>query len=393
MNSILFVLAGHPVSALEFAIGMAAIAVFLVFALLIVVVRTSRERGLEAAASAERARELDDKMAELNRIQAEMTGRMQTVAEIFGTRQTDLVRHLAERLDNLQHRVGQGLEATQVKTGEHLTKLAERLAVIDAAQKNLSDLTSEMVSLKDVLANKQSRGAFGQARMEAIVQDGLPNNAFGFQVTLSNRTRPDCVVHLPGDKRPLVIDAKFPLEGFSALRAAQSDEARKAAEARVRADLQVHIKDVAEKYLLPGETQDIALLFVPSEAVYADLVDQFDELIQKAHRARVIIVSPSLLMMAIQVMLAVLRDHRMREEAQVIQSEVRKLLADVGRLQERVTKLDNHFRQAQDDVAQIKTSSEKISRRGEKIDALDFDERPAQAALPGMARTALDAAE
>ena len=211
-------------------------------------------------------------------------------------------------------------------------------------------MTREVVSLKDILSNKQSRGAFGQGRMEAIVRDGLPVGAYEFQFTLSNRARPDCVIRLPGDARLLAVDAKFPLEGFTALRAARDDETRKTALARVRADVGKHVKDIAERYLLPGETQDVALMFVPSEAIYSDLVDHFDELVQKAHRARVVIVSPTLMMMAISVAQAILRDARMRDEAHAIQAEVGKLMNDVRLLVERAGKLETHFRQAQEDL-------------------------------------------
>jgi DNA recombination protein RmuC len=181
-------------------------------------------------------------------------------------------------------------------------------------------------------------------------------------------------VRLPGDERGLVIDAKFPLEAFTLFREARGDEARIRAAQRVRSDILVHVKDIAEKYLIPGETQDMAMMFVPAESVYADLSEHFDDVVQKSHRARVVIVSPSLLALAIQVMQTLVRDARIREEARVIQIEVQKLLEDVNRLGDRVTKLDGHFRQAQDDVAQIVTSTEKITRRGQKIEALEFEE-------------------
>lgn len=392
MNDTLLVIAGHPLSYGQALLATAAALAVLLAALAVLVARGSRERTLEAASAAERTREIDDKMAELTRLQAEMTGRMQTVAEIFGTRQSDLARFITERIDGLQHRVGQGLEASTRQTGENLAKLNERLAVIDAAQKNLTDLTGEVVGLKDILANKQARGAYGQGRMEAIVRDGLPAGAYEFQATLSNRTRPDCLVRLPGD-HPLVIDAKFPLEGFLAFREAKGDDGRRQAAQRVKADVLTHIKDVSEKYLVPGETQDMALLFVPSEAIYADLHEHFDDVVQRAHRARVVVVSPSLLALAIQVMQSLVRDARMREEAQKIQVEVRRLLDDVGRLRDRVEKLDTHFRQAQDDVGQIRISADKIVKRGEKIDALEFeDEAPQAAARPALQR-AVRAAE
>ena len=187
--------------------------------------------------------------------------------------------------------------------------------------------------------------------MEAIVRDGLPAAAYDFQFTLSNRARPDCVIRLPGDPRLLAVDAKFPLEAFSALRAAQGDEARKAAQARVRGDIGKRVKDIAERYLIPGETQDVALMFVPSEAVYSDLVEHFDDVVQRAHRARVVIVSPTLMMMAISVSEAILRDAKMHDEAQAIQAEVGRLVHDVKMLTERAGKLETHFRQAQDDLS------------------------------------------
>ena len=208
-----------------------------------------------------------------------------------------------------------GWRARRARPAITLAKLNERLAVIDAAQAKLTGLTQEVVGLKDILANKQARGAFGQGRMEAIVKDGLPPSAYEFQYTLSNRNRPDCIIRLPGDDRVLVIDAKFPLEAFSALKAADSDELRKQALARVRNDIGKHVRDICERYFVPGETQDLAVLFVPSESVYADLAEHFDDLVQKAHRARVIIVSPSLLMMAIQVLQALVRDARVRDQA------------------------------------------------------------------------------
>jgi DNA recombination protein RmuC len=385
MKEIVFRLGEWPVTMAEALLAGGLLLIIVMVWLALTIMRLGRRRDQAVAAETERAHELDDKLAELNRIQAEMTGRMQTMAEIFGSRQADIAKSLSERLDGLQHRVGQGLESANQRTNDNLTKLAERLAVIDEAQKRLDTLSGHILNLKDVLANKQSRGAFGQARMEAIVSDGLPSQAYAFQPTLSTGKRPDCIVHLPGDPRPLVIDAKFPLEAFSLLKDAQSEEDKRQAAARVRTDVGVHVKDIAEKYVLSGETQDMALLFVPSEAVYADIVEYFDDIVQKAHRARVMLVSPSLLMMAIQVMLTVMRDHRMREEAQVIQGEVGRLMDDVRRLMERVDNLDTHFRQAAKDIDQIKISSEKIGRRSEKIESLEFGEATPAPLLPKAA--------
>ncbi|MGO4525509.1 DNA recombination protein RmuC [Microvirga sp. 2MCAF35] len=379
MNDVVLILGQTPLTWGQIVMGMAGLSLVLLLIVTMLLLRTRRERALEAAIADERAREMDDKVAELTRIQSEMTGRMRTMAEVFGSRQSDFVRMISERIDGLQHRVGQGLEASTRHQSENLSKLNERLAVIDAAQQNLTSLTGEIVGLKDILSNKQTRGAYGQGRMEAIVRDGLPANAFEFQATLSNRTRPDCLVRLPGDGRGLVIDAKFPLEGFTLFREAKGDEARGRAAARVRNDMLVHVKDIAEKYLIPGETQDIAMLFVPAESIYADLAEHFDDVVQKAHRARIVIVSPSLLTLAIQVMQALVRDARIREEARVIQVEVQKLLEDVVRLDARVAKLDTHFRQAQEDVSQIRVSADKIVKRGQKIETLEFDEDETEA--------------
>lgn len=394
MNQIAFVLLERPVSWAEAAIGFAGLTLALLVLALLSSWRGTRQREMETAMAAERAREMDDKVAEMNRQQAELMGRLQTMAEILSARQGDLARIMAERMDGLRQQVGAGLEQNVRQTSESLGKLQERLAVIDNAQKNLTELTGEVVTLKDVLANKQARGAYGQGRMEAIIRDGLPAAFFSFQPTLSSGKRPDCLVTLPGDGRGLVIDAKFPLESFTLLREARGEEAKKQASARVRADVGQHVKDIAERYFLPGETQDMALLFVPSEAIYADLHEHFDDVIQKAHRARVMIVSPSLLALAIQLMQSLVRDARMREEARVIQSEVGKLLDDVRRLGERVDKLDTHFRQAQDDVAQIKTSAGKVTGRAEKIGALEFDDaRPNEPQLPFAKEVKLKAAE
>ena len=385
MDKVLIIVGDVPVTALQALFGFAGLCLLLLGWVALSVLGSNRRRALEAAVSAERQRELDDKLAEMNALNAEMTGRMQTMAEVLSSRQSDLARLMSERLDAVGQRVGQGLEAGAKTTTDHLARLNERLAVIDAAQTRLQGLTQEVVGLKDILANKQSRGAFGQGRMESIVRDGLPSSAYEFQYTLSNRSRPDCIIRLPGDDRVMVVDAKFPLEAFTAFRDARNDAERAGAGQRIRTDLGKHTRDIAEKYFIPGETQDLAVMFVPSESIYADLNEHFDDVVQKAHRARIIIVSPSLLMMAIQVMQAIVRDARMREQAHQIQNEVRLLLKDVGRLQDRASKLEAHFRQAQEDLTGIATSADKIGKRGERIDQMEFAEQAAGALAPARA--------
>ena len=370
MNPTLVVLYGYPVT---FAHALGAIAVLLL-ALIAALLRANSARRREAEAAAEGRRELEAQLAALAQSNAELGGRLGSMSEWLGSRQTDLARIMSERLDNVSARLGAGLESHAQTTGANLSKLNERLAVIDAAQARMVGMTEEVVSLKDILANKQTRGAFGQGRMEAIVSDGLPVGAYEFQATLSNKARPDCVIRLPGDSRVLAVDAKFPLEAFTLFNEARDDESRKSAMARVRADVGKHVKDIAERYLLPGETQDIALMFVPSESIYSDLVEHFDDVVQRAHRARVVILSPSLMMMAIQITQAILRDQRMRDQAHAIHAEVGKLLNDVRLLADRTAKLEGHFRQAQDDVGLIATSAEKVTRRAARIDAMEFSE-------------------
>ncbi len=324
------------------------------------------DRMLEAAAALERQRRLDDEMAAVKRLQAEVTGRIETLTQSVG-----------QRFDSLQNRVGDGLKENVKETTESLSKLNERLAVIDAAQKNLTSLTSEVMTLKEVLSNKQARGAFGQGRMEAIIRDALPPQSFEFQATLKSGKRPDCIIHLPNDPRPLIIDAKFPLESITAFRDAKSDEEKKLAVARVRTDVSTHLKDIADKYIIQGETQELAIMFVPSESIYADLHEFFDDLIQKAQRARIMIASPSLLMMAVQMLQVIVKDSRMREQAHLVQSEVGKILDDINRLSDRVGKLAAHFNQAQTDIQQITTSTEKITRRAEKIAVMELEDQAA----------------
>ena len=345
--------------------------------------RATRARIAAETLASDQAAEVERRLGEIGRLQAEMTGRMKSMAEVFGSRQVDLARGLSERLDGLGHRIGGTLADAGRATHESLTVLAERLAVIDRAQRGIADLSGEMLELKSILANKQTRGAFGQGRMEAIVADALPVGAYAFQATLTTGVRPDCLVHLPGAAASLAIDAKFPLEGWQALREAPGEEARTQAMRLFRRDVIRHVADVREKYLVPGETHDVAFLFVPSEAIFADLHEHFADVVQRAHRARVIIVSPSLLMLAIQLVQSIGRDAAIRAQAHLIQREVGHLSDDVARLGERVAKLQAHFGQATRDLDQIALSADKVVRRAARIESLDLETEPALPRLAG----------
>ncbi|WP_234053906.1 MULTISPECIES: DNA recombination protein RmuC [unclassified Xanthobacter] len=372
MSDVLFTLAGHPVLMGEALAAALAVGLALLAAVVVGLWRSGAARAALAAEEALRGQEFDRRMRDLARIQHETAGRVQSLAEVLSQRQSELARAVSERLDATSYRLGESMTASARATHETLTRIAERLVMVEKAERSLSDLSAQVVSLRDTLANKQARGAFGQARMEALIRDGLPKDTFAFQYTLSNGRRPDCVIFLPGDARPLVIDAKFPLESVTAFREAPSAEARKAAAARLKADLMKHVTDVAERYLLPGETQDTALIFVPSESVYGEIQEHFDGVVQAAYRARIVLVSPSLLMLAVQLVQAIAKDARMRAEADRIRAEVGALVADVGRLRERVGELSRHFGQVGDDVARVLVSADKIAKRGMRLEQLEF---------------------
>jgi DNA recombination protein RmuC len=367
MHQPIFDLDGAPVTLGD----LATIAVFLlavIFFLLLIAGRRRRrnERSLPAM--------MEARIAELVRTQGEISGKMKTMAEIFGSRQAELMSGLSQRFDGLSQNLGKSLSETTKNTTESIGQLNARIAVIDKAQQTITTLSSQVVQLQQILANKQTRGAFGEGRMQAIVQDGLAHGSYEFQATLSNGTRPDCIIRLPNGASGLVVDAKFPLEAWSALRAANGPEAARVAEAQFKRDLLKHIQDIATRYLIPGETQDTAFMFVPSESIFADIHERFEDVVQKAHRMHIVIVSPSLLMLSIQVVQSLLRDSQMRQQAHIIQSEVVKLIDDVGRLDERVRKLQAHFSQATSDVEAIVTSSRKITARGERIKSMEVEE-------------------
>ncbi len=337
----------------------------------------------------EQARGLDDRLEQVStRLAGSLESLSRRVAEgLSDTHRAtgDTVARLNERIDHLSHHMAQNLDTVSARLGdnlaeagrrttESLTNLNERLAVIADAKQSLAELSSEVMTLQGVLANKQARGAFGQMRMETIIRDALPQGAYEFQATLSNGKRPDCIIRLPNTPAPLVIDSKFPLEGFEALRVARSEDEAKAARQMIRVAVGRHLDDIAEKYLIPGETQDTALMFVPSESVYGDLHEQFSDLVQKAHRARIVIVAPNILMLAVQTVQAVIKDAKMRDQAGLIQREVGLLLEDVTRLAERVSELERHFGLSNKALEKVSTTAAKISGRGDKIKSLDLEE-------------------
>jgi DNA recombination protein RmuC len=316
----------------------------------------------------------------------ELNARLDAMGSWLQNSHTQLQQTVNTRLDAVTQNLGESMKTSTKNTTDHLQQLFARLAVIDSAQKNITDLATTVTSLQKVFDNKQRRGAFGQGRMEAIVADGLPQGAYEFQFTLSNNSRPDCCIHMP-DKRHLIIDAKFPLEATTALENAKTDDERLQATRQLRQNLGKHIDDISGKYLIAGETQDVAFMFIPSESMFAELYDAFDDVLQKGYRAGVIIVSPSLLMLAIQVVQQIQKDARMRAAADKILTEVGLLIDDVQRMRDRVENLDKHFGQANADIKQIVISADKILSRGEKIKDVEFSEdAPGAAVIPAPIR-------
>ena len=291
-------------------------------------------------------------------------------------------RALAAAVDSLNERLNQRLSAASDATLESLSKLGERLAVIDRAQQAMAALSEQVTGLQNILSNKQARGAFGEAQLEALVRDTLAPSDYAFQHTLSNGTRVDCLLRLATPPGPVAVDSKFPLEAFRRLRDAANESERAAAARQFRGDVLKHVRDVSAKYIIPEETADSALLFVPSEAIYAMLHAEFEDIVEESFRARVWIVSPTTMMAILNTMQAVMRDVRMRKEARAIQKQVAALADDVRRLSDRVLRLRTHFDQAQKDIGEIEVSAQKISRRSDQIAAVELDEPPPLAGPP-----------
>ena len=293
-----------------------------------------------------------------------------------------LTRAMNERLENVQDRMGESLQKSAKETAKSVTELTERLTVIDKAQDNITKLSSEVVGLQHILDDKQARGAFGEVQLEAIVVDALPSSAYEFQSVLSNGKRADCLIKLPNPPGSVVVDSKFPLTAYRNMLNAEDDAGRKAAAKQLSDDVKKHIRDIADRYIIPGETADSALMFLPSEAVYAELHANHPAIIELSYKSRVYIVSPTTMMATLTTVRAVLRDVEMRKQAGVIQTEVGTMLKDVERLSDRVAKLRKHFDQADEDIRQIGISAGKVQNRGTRIHELDLGESDDAGVLP-----------
>jgi DNA recombination protein RmuC len=316
-------------------------------------------------------------MTQLQEQNSQLAGRLSQMAEDGRKSQAELAKTLADRLDVTNQKMGQSLEASSAKTAKSMGEIQTRLSVIDEAQKNITALSTDIVGLQDILSNKQARGAFGEVQLNDLVSNILPPNAYSFQETLSNGKRADCLLKMPNPPGSIVVDAKFPLESYHNLMNAKDDVSKVAAERQFRDDMVKHVKDIAEKYIIPGETAESALMFLPSEAVYAELHANFPAVVEKSFAAKVWIVSPTTLMATLNTVRAILKDVKMREQASVIQTEVGHLVKDTYRLDERVQNLSKHFRLAEKDIGEIQTSAGKIIKRSDKITSLELEDDPA----------------
>ena len=363
---------------LVIAAGIGVLLVLILFILLIMSVRASRRSAAAAEPLATHIGALSDVVRGLDAGQHQLAGGLKMVSEHQAQAQARIMESVERRLEEVQKAMGESLHGTSTRTARSLGELQNRLEAIDKAQTKIEKLSGDVLSLQDILANKQTRGAFGEIQLNDIVSKALPPDAYAFQATLTNGKRADCLIHLPNPPGSIVIDAKFPLEPYEALRVAVTEAQKKEAARLFRQALLIHVKAIAERYIVDGETADSALMFLPSEAVYAELHASFVDVVQQSFEHRVWIVSPTTMMATLNTMRAILKDARMREQAGAIRREITLLYKDVERLGTRVDNLDKHFAQAEKDVQEIKISASKAGTRARRLEAFEFDEPPVE---------------
>ena len=344
------------------------------FLLLLMAVRASMRTAKLAEPLAQQMGALGQRVQALGEGQERLAGGLHHVSEAQAQAQTSMLQLMEQRLSLVQQQMNENLHGSARRTAQSLGDLQHRLSAIDKAQDNITKLSGDVLSLQDILSNKQTRGAYGEIQLNDIVTKALPSDSYTLQATLSNGNRPDCLIHLPNPPGHIVIDSKFPLESYEALRKAKTDRELNEAAKFLRSSIKKHIKDISSKYIIEGETADGALMFLPSEAVYAELHANFPELVRDGFAARVWIVSPTTCMATLNTMRAILKDARMREQAGAIRRELGLLFQDVERLGTRVENLDRHFGQAAKDLSEIKISSDKAGRRARRLDNFDFEE-------------------
>jgi len=352
----------------------AGVLVLIMFVLIVIAMRAANRSAQIVAPLAQHIGGLGQRVQSLSDGQHQLSGGLNHVAEMNAKAQTQMLEAMERRLEEVQKGMTDTLHGTSTRTARSLGELQQKLEQIDKAQANIEKLSGDVLGLQDILSNKQTRGAFGEIQLNDIVSKALPSDAYSFQATLTNGKRADCLVHLPNPPGPIVIDSKFPLEAYEALRNAKSPYEVNEASKQMRASVKAHIKAISERYIIEGETADGALMFLPSEAVYAELHANFPEIVREGFAARVWIVSPTTCMATLNTMRAVLKDARMREQAGAIRKQLAMLHRDVELVVERVGKLNTHFGQARKDIDEINTAAERAGKRATKLDNFDFEE-------------------
>ncbi|MEL6684021.1 MAG: DNA recombination protein RmuC [Pseudomonadota bacterium] len=373
-----------------------ALITLMVLVLLIMTVRRAGKSTEAVQFVASQVGRLSQDVNALGQGQQQLAGNIRTVSDAQANAQVHVVQtmearlaevqaQMAERLaDNaiksarslaeMQERMKDTLSGSSEKTTKSLTELQERLATIDKAQTNIEKLSGDVLSLQDILSNKQRRGMFGEIQLNDIVSKALPTDSYALQYTLSNGKRADCLVHLPNPPGPIVIDAKFPFEAYEAYAAADTPELQKIALRDLGNNVRKHIKDISERYIIESETADGAIMFLPSEAVYAELHARLPDVVRAGFDARVWIVSPTTCMATLNTMRAILKDARMREQTGEIRKALRMLHRDVEIIGEKAGKLETHLRQAGEDVSGVLTAATRAGKRADRLDNFDFEE-------------------
>lgn len=309
----------------------------------------------------------------MNEVRKQVTDALGRYGEELGKRVDALTLTTDQRLKDISGQVEKRLSDGFEKTTATFADVLKRLALIDEAQKKITELSGNVVSLQEVLADKRSRGAFGEVQLSALVRNVMPENSFEFQYTLPNATRVDCMLFLPDPSGNIAIDSKFPLESYRTITDIHlPDSERQLAERQFRIDIRKHIKDIASKYIIPGTTSDGAVMFIPAESVFSEIHAHYYELVEEAQKARVWMVSPTTLMAVLTTARAVLKDSATRKQVHIIQDHLIALSKDFERFQKRMDALSIHIDQAQKDVAQVNTSARKISSRFEKIEQVEL---------------------
>lgn len=356
------------------AVLAAAVLAALMLLLLILALRAAARSARQTAPLIHAVTAMTQRVQALSDGQQQLAGGLNHVSEAQAAAQAHMIRLMENRLAQVSNAMTENLQGSARRTAQSLGDLQQRLAAIDKAQDNIVKLSGDVLSLQDILSNKQTRGAFGEIQLHDIVLKALPSDAYTMQATLSNGRRADCLIHLPNPPGPIVIDSKFPLEAYEALRRAESPEALARAAQQFRLSVRTHIRAIADRYVIEGETADGAMMFLPSEAVYAELHANFPDVVREGFAARVWIVSPTTAMATLHTMCAILKDARMREQAGAIRRELAALYGDIDRLVTRVGNLDRHFGQAAKDIEEIKISADKAGKRARRLDNFDFEE-------------------